>query len=112
MSNRWHIVRDADGITLCRHLPARLDFAVQTVLPCGRAVRLAHQIRQDLWRTLQTLRGFSPVVRLQRNAAGWRVTAGGRAAGPVPNVVVARAHAVLNNPSNRARWVQAAGKRP
>ncbi|KIC50799.1 hypothetical protein [Tateyamaria sp. ANG-S1] len=113
MSHRhWHILRDNTGFTLCRHLPPRFDFAVCTVLPCGKAIRLAHQIRQDLWRALQNLRGFSPVVRLERAAEGWLVTAGGRAAGPVPAAVVARADAVLNDASNRVRWVRHAGWRP
>ncbi len=104
----WHILKDDAGVTLCRHLPPRFDFMVSTVLPSGRAVRLAHQIRQDLWRALQTLRGFSPVVRLEQIAEGWQVMAGGRVLGPVTDKMVATAQDVLNNPPNRARWVDTA----
>nr|WP_299598686.1 hypothetical protein [uncultured Tateyamaria sp.] len=105
----WHILKADAGVTLCRHLPPRFDFTVSTVLPSGRAVRLAHQIRQDLWRALQMLRGFSPVVRLEQIAEGWQVIAGGRVAVPVTTAVTARAQAVLDDPSNRARWVRSAG---
>ncbi|MEX0369598.1 MAG: hypothetical protein AB3N09_03145 [Tateyamaria sp.] len=103
---RWHILRDGMGLTLCRHLPPRFDFAVRSRISGGGAVRLAHQIRQDLWRALQTVRGYSPVVRLDRVDAGWHVTAGGRAAGPVPDTVMSRAEAVLEDPGNRARWLR------
>ena len=103
---RWHILREGAGLTLCRHLPPRFDFAVSTVLPHGRAARLAHQIRQDLWRALQRVRGFSPVVQLEQVADGWRVTAGGRVAGPVPAAVVARADAVLTDPLRQKRWLK------
>ncbi|WP_299554006.1 hypothetical protein [uncultured Tateyamaria sp.] len=112
MGKRWHIQRDGASVTLCRHLPPRFDFVVRTDLPDGRAVRLAHQIRQDLWRALQRLRGFSPVVRLERVANGWRVLAGGRVTGPVPAAVTSRAQAVLDDPKNRARWVRSAGGAP
>ena len=106
---RWHILRDGTGLTLCRHLPPRFDFAANTVLPHGRALRLAHQIRQDLWRALQRVRGFSPVVRLEPDVGGWRVTAGGHVAGSVPAAVVAQADALLNDPSYRQRWLKHAG---
>ncbi|GGX50448.1 hypothetical protein GCM10007385_18670 [Tateyamaria omphalii] len=95
-------------MTLCRHLPPRFDFVVYTVLPGGQALRLAHQIRQDLWRALQTLRGFSPVVRLEWIAECWHVMAGGRVLGPVTEAMVATAEDVLNSRRNRARWVNAA----
>lgn len=106
VSRRWHILRDGDALTLCRHLPPRFDFAVRALLPRANPLRLAHQIRQDLWRALQSLRGFSPVVALVPEGDGWVVTAGGRSADRIPAPVIARAQAVLNNPNNRARWVR------
>ncbi|APX13682.1 hypothetical protein BWR18_04195 [Tateyamaria omphalii] len=109
MKRRWHVLREGDGVTLYRQSPPRFDFVVQTQLPSGDALRLANQIRQDVWRALQTVRGFSPVIRLRRVEDGWAVEAGGRAAGSVPNTVIARVDAVLNDPSNRARWMRIAG---
>ena len=96
---------------LARHLPARFDFAVRTTLGPGNALRLAHQIRQDMWRALQDLRGFSPVVRLEPQAAGWDVTAGGRALGSVPARHMAVAQSVLDCPQNQARWIRHARER-
>lgn len=106
MKARWHILQDGDTVTLCRQRPPRFDFAVHTVLPRGRPTWLAHQIRQDLWRALQNVRGFSPVVRLQAVPAGWAVTAGGRAAGQIAPQILERVTAVLEHAGNRARWMR------
>lgn len=110
MTKRWHILRDNGALTLARQLPVRFDFAVRTTLGPGDALRLAHQIRQDLWRALQRLRGFSPVVRLEPQGAGWDVTAGGRASGPVPASVLHLAQNVLMSPANQSRWLRHAQK--
>ncbi|MEL6452708.1 MAG: hypothetical protein AAFQ19_15745 [Pseudomonadota bacterium] len=112
MSAGWHILREGDSLTLARRLPPKLHLAVQTVLPPCNPLRLAHQIRQDLWRALQLVRGYSPVVRLDPLPEGWAVTAGGPVAGPVPAALSARAAAVLDDAANRARWVRQAGGRP
>lgn len=112
MSGRWHIVQEGAGVTLCRHLPPRFDIAVHTTLPAARPLRLAHQIRQDLWRALARVRGFSPVVRLTPTPEGWAVTAGGRAEGRVPVSILVRAEAVLAAPRNRTRWLQNAKVAP
>ncbi|THH35805.1 hypothetical protein E4Z66_12030 [Aliishimia ponticola] len=102
---RWHILRDGEAVILCRHLPPRFDMTARTVLPGGSAVRLAHQIRQDMWRALQRVRGFSPVVRLTPISAGWQVEAGGRV--PAANEdLVAQVQAVLDDKQRRTRWVQ------
>lgn len=104
MSKRWHILRDGDTLTLARHMPPRFDFAVRTTLGPGGALRLAHQIRQDLWRALQSIRGFSPVVQLVRQGQGWDVTAGGRTLGAVTDTHLRIARNLLENPENQARW--------
>lgn len=112
MSAGWHIVTDAGSVTLCRHLPPRFDVSATTHLPRGRAIRLAHQIRQDLWRALATLRGFSPVVRLDPTDDGWSVTAGGRIAGRVAPSVRRTIETLLDDNDIRTRWVQHAQVRP
>lgn len=109
MKARWHSITEGGTVTLCRQLPPRFDFAVRTVLPHGQPQRLAHQIRQDLWRALQHLRGFSPVVQLEPVAVGWAVTAGGRAMGHVAPATLERAASVLDHAGNRARWLRNAG---
>lgn len=105
--NQWHIEREGDVLTLARRLPARFDLSVSTRLPQGSRLRVARQVRQDVWRALQNLRGFAPVVRVERCEGGLEVTAGGQVDGPF-----SKAHAeakiadVLENPANRARWVR------
>ena len=63
---RWHILREGDSLTMTRALPVRFDVAAGTTLPGGGRLRLAMQVRQDLWRALQALRGFAPVVQVTR----------------------------------------------
>ena len=103
----WHILHDGPVLTLARRLPVRFDLAVRTCLPEAGRLKVAHRVRQDLWRALQKLRGFAPVVRVERTGAGLEVTAGGQVAG-----AFCRAHAegrirsVLDDPCNRERWVR------
>ncbi len=103
---RWHTLREGDTLTLARHLPARFDLSVETHLPRVRPLRLAHQVRQDMWRALQTLRGFSPVVRICTLEERVHIQAGGRVLGAVPPSAKARLAAVLEDSSNRARWIR------
>lgn len=104
--NNWHILRDEDGLTLARQLPARFDVSVEAEVPMCDPGRLARQVRQDMWRALQRVRGFSPVVRVDRMKDGMRVTAGGRLPASSQSAsVVQRLEEVLHNPKTRARWV-------
>jgi len=105
----WHILRDGDTLTLARALPPRFDVAAETVLPFARPARLAHQIRQDMWRALQSVRGFSPVVRVEARDGEMFVRAGGRAAAPVAASVRQRIEDVLEDRANRQRWLRHAG---
>lgn len=110
MADRWHILREGRVLTLARHLPPRFDVAAETVLPRANARRLAHQVRQDMWRALRDLRGFSPVVRIEDGESHMTVTAGGRAIGQVPEGTRLRIAGVLNTPANRERWLRHAGE--
>ncbi len=108
--NRWHILRDGNVLTLARRVPVRFDLRACTHLPEGSRLRVAQQIRQDLWRALRTLRGFAPVVRVERVADGLNVTAGGQVSGMFSRAVVeAQVAEILNDPANRARWSRWAG---
>lgn len=106
----WYVHRDAGRYTLTRHWPPRFDVLASAEFPPLRAPRLAHQIRQDLWRAFRRLRGFSPVVQIDATDAGMSVTAGGRAAMPVPPDIEARLEALLSDPRLRARWIVQASK--
>ncbi len=108
--NRWHILRDETVLTLARRLPVRFDLSVSTQLPDGSRLRVAQQVRQDIWRALQHLRGFAPVVRVERIEGGLEVTAGGQVAGVFPRAQAEASIAdVLNDPRKRARWTRWAG---
>ena len=106
----WHITRTDSSLTLSRRLPARFDVAAETVLPAADPLRLAHQIRQDMWRKLQNLRGFAPVVEISAEGQGLRVRAGGQVMGRVPANAAAQITEVLENPGRRARWIRHAAK--
>ena len=108
----WHILRSDDDLTLARHLPPRFDVMAETRLTPAQDVSrgvLAHQIRQDIWRAMQSVRGFSPVVRIAREGADLRVMAGGRVAGRTATSAPDRLANVLENPANRRRWLTHAG---
>nr|WP_053079072.1 hypothetical protein [Puniceibacterium sp. IMCC21224] len=101
------MVRDGDTLTLARHLPARFDISAETRLPPARRGRLAMQIRQDLWRKLRGLRGFSPVIQICAECEGVHVRAGGRLmVGSTPAGTVEKIDALLNDPVLRARWMR------
>jgi hypothetical protein len=107
----WLVARDGPRLVLARRWPPRLDLeAAASFPPCAR-LRLAQQIRQDLWRRLQRLRGFSPVVEVTRTETGLTVRAGGRAIAPVPPVVSDQIAALLTDPALRARWIRSAAIR-
>ncbi|MEZ5769545.1 MAG: hypothetical protein R3D80_19215 [Paracoccaceae bacterium] len=106
MSRRgWHRTRDAEGGVVLARGARRFDVSVETWLPAAPPARIAHQVRQDLWRALQKLRGFAPVVSVTPVEAGLRVVAGGTVAGAIPPGTGDRIAAVLEHPGNRARWL-------
>ncbi|WP_375175662.1 hypothetical protein [Pseudooceanicola sp.] len=110
---RWHILREDSAVTIARQLPVRFDLAVTARFAAPHPVSLtalAHQIRQDIWRALQRLRGFSPVVRVAQAGAAIAVEAGGRCAGPTGGAAD-RIAMVLDSPSNRQRWLAHARRR-
>lgn len=111
MKSRWHILREEAVVTLCRQKPARFDVAVTVELPPADSLRLAQQIRQDMWRAVQNVRGFSPVVKIEEQGDGLLVTAGGRVAGRVPGNLAAEIKAVLEDMDKRQRWVRHAQRR-
>lgn len=112
MSNRgWHIERNDAGLTLSRDGNAHFDVSASVVLPLMAREKLAHQIRQDMWRALRNLRGFSPVVRIQNQNDSLHVTAGGAVASKTfaKSLSEDQITSVLTNPQNQRRWRQFAG---
>lgn len=100
----WVEARGEGSYVLARQWPPRFDVAATSEFPPMRASRLARQIRQDLWRALQNLRGFSPVVQIVFTEHGLTVTAGGRLSGKMSPGLESRIQAVLDDPDLRSRW--------
>jgi hypothetical protein len=111
-ARRWHILRDGTSLTLARQVPVRFDIGVEAEFPKLGKLRLAQQVRQDMWRALRDVRGFSPVVLVEERDHGLRLRAGGRVEAPAPRAgLEAKIAAILACPRNRARWAAFAGRR-
>lgn len=102
----WYMAQGHEHYILTRHWPPQFDVSAEALFPALDPARLARQIRQDLWRRLRDLRGFSPVVQISITRRGLRVRAGGRvAARTVPRQHISeRIAALLADPTHRARW--------
>lgn len=108
--NGWHIHEEEGRYVLARQWPPRFDVSAQSAFPAVRPSRLARQIRQDLWRRFQHLRGFSPVVEVSATESGTFVIAGGRLSGRAPQDTQDRIQDLLDSPAHRARWLNWAGE--
>lgn len=106
--DHWHIEVEGDRLTLARNARARFDVAVGVVLPMAGRRFVAQQVRQDIWRALQNLRGFSPVVEVLRLDDRLVVKAGGQVDGRNFPKTWAEGvlSTVLENAANQARWVR------
>lgn len=104
--NGWHIQREGGGYILARNGAQRFDLAGQARFGTCDPYRLALQIRQDLWRALQNLRGFQPIVQATPENDAVVVTAGGQLLekSPFPHFAHEIIVDLLANPNNRARW--------
>jgi hypothetical protein len=107
----WHVAHDGPTLTVSRRSDPHWDLSVTEQLPeVGSPARLAHQIRQDLWRRLRRLRGFCPAVQVTRCDGHSEVRAGGGVAGAFPRAASEAAIAeLLACPRHRARWLAHAG---
>lgn len=104
--NGWHELLDGARYVLARDWPPRFDVVACAAFPKVRPSRLAHQVRQDLWRAMKHLRGFSPVLQIVTEDEGLMLWAGGRVLRPTPSDTAERIQVLLDNPVHRARWVQ------
>ncbi|MBV7393857.1 hypothetical protein [Mameliella sediminis] len=103
--NGWHISENTDSYVLARQWPPRFDISAMSEFPPAKASRLARQVRQDLWRKFQHLRGFSPVVEISTTKVGMTVRAGGRLTGRAPRDAENQIKELLDSPAHRARWL-------
>ena len=108
----WFEIYDGPCFTVARRLPARFDISRELLMPLMSAPRLAHQIRQDMWRKLQSIRGFLPVVEITHRGAHLHIRAGGELACPAPFERSGEwIFDVLSNRDNQRRWAAFAAAR-
>lgn len=108
----WFAQQAGGRYTLARRWPPAWDVDATSDFPPVNPGRLARQIRQDLWRVLQGLRGFAPVVEVASTESGLSVRAGGSVLGRAPAGTSGRIQDLLDDPARRARWIRWAGQRP
>ncbi len=73
---------------------------------------VARQIRQDIWRKLQSIRRFLPVVEITHLGARLYIQAGGELTCPAPlERCGERIFDVLSNRDNQRRWAAFAAAR-
>ena len=106
MSRGWHIQRADNCYVLARRLPARFDIEAMSEFPPLDPARLARQVRQDVWRLLKDLRGFSPVVEVTLGQCGVTLRAGGQVVkgAAIPPGLNEDLADLLSDPAHRARW--------
>lgn len=102
----WFVSRGDGWLVHARHWPPRFDCAARGDFPAARAGRLARAVRQDLWRVMRGLRGFSPVVLISQTGEGLSICAGGRVMGGHRyDGLEADIGALLSAPRHRDRWL-------
>ncbi|MEM9062572.1 MAG: hypothetical protein AAGD13_19100 [Pseudomonadota bacterium] len=109
---RWRITSNENCVTLHAELYAPIfNVAVERTLPTPMPFkglrRLAHQIRQDVWRVCRSTRGFVPVVQVSTDRQQTVIRAGGTLltrSGHRANLAEQIAR-VLDRAENRARWI-------
>lgn len=108
MSKGWHILREEGAVTVARRVPVRFDVSAEAAFAGPlRKLALASQVRQDLWRALQAVRGFAPVVRVAEAGEGLLVTAGGQVEGRFDRARLEdKIAALLAEPGRVARWTR------
>lgn len=89
-----------------KRFPVQFDLLAETILPICRSQKLALQIRQDMWRILQNLRGFLPAVEVTGHAMGMHVRAGGQLTCSVHiRYAQLKLQDMLDDPTYRQRWI-------
>lgn len=104
MPNTWIIDQTETHVLVTRRKPVRWDVEARADFPPCHPLRLAHQIRQDMWRELRRIRGFCPAVEISLGDI-FKVRAGGRVARHVHPHASDWVEALLTDPMNRRRWL-------
>lgn len=104
MPKTWIIEQTDDTVLVTRRKPVRWDVSASATFPKCHPLRLAHQIRQDMWRELKLIRGFCPAVEITLGDE-FTVRAGGRVQRHVHPKADEWVERLLNDDSKRRRWL-------
>ena len=104
MPKTWIIDETPDLLLVTRRKPVRWDIEARAEFPKAHALRLAHQIRQDMWRELKKIKGFCPAVEIEKGET-LKVRAGGRVARHVHPMANGWVEDLLNSDIHRRRWL-------
>ena len=109
--NRWSLVHSDHTTLLCR-AGQRPEWAFDISrrysgsASASQRARIAHQVRQDIWRACRNVRGFLPLVEVSTSGDETVIRAGGSLmtrSGHVPSLEIKVAR-VLDCADNIARW--------
>ena len=102
----WLHKQHGDTYIMGKRFPVQFDLLAETTLPVCRSKKLALQIRQDMWRLLQNVRGFLPAVQVTSHETGMYVRAGGQLTSLVHvRFAQLKLQDMLDDPIYRQRWI-------
>ena len=108
---RWSLVHTGDSTLLHRagYAPVwafAVTLSMPIVLTTSQRSRMAHQIRQDIWRACRHVRGFLPLVQVSTNGDETVIRAGGSLAtrSGHADALAAKVARVLDCGNNISRW--------
>jgi len=104
MPNTWIIEQSDESVLVTRRKPVRWDIEARAEFPRCHGLRLAHQIRQDMWRELKRIKGFCPAVEVTFGDT-FQVRAGGRVARYVHPNASRWVEDLLTSDIHRRRWL-------
>ena len=104
MPKTWLIDQSETHVLVTRRKPVRWDVQGWAEFTPCHPLRLAHQIRQDLWRELQKIKGFCPAVEITLGDT-FKVRAGGRIQRHIPPRTNEKIETLLNSSAHRRRWL-------
>ena len=115
MKNGASNLKVKEPLTVSRRTPPRWDIRVEAALSASNLSRrrLALQIRQDMWRALQSTRGFLPAVEVSEGGGLYHIAAGGDLDGTraPKGHMEAKIADLLADPAHVNRWKTHAKRR-
>lgn len=110
MTRRWVTYHD-DGLTRVSRARFQVPWVVIAQAQLSQShgseyrARLAHQVRQDVWRLLRRKRGYLPVIEVEEACGGTAIRVGApTSCGPLAPRDIDRVTQLLTDLATQARW--------